>query len=248
MHKRNLKHYPELYPRFIARVSQSRSWASDKERDYKGDETAGLKYIVRFIGVMDYLMKEDIASFRKGVSECAALELTLYERFDAGEPIDPSYVSMMGYQELFDALGAGDFETARALSGRLGNRPEIEKEFDHPFTIALGYLLKSFVDGDGENVKRDRIEAFRQHQGKNWGGYTQMFEAILNGDLDQAQAAFPEIIAGHKRESKGQGMSMFDGSEDQFLSVWGIGMANLARSHGLAVQIDDPLIPADLLV
>ena len=248
MHNRNLKHYPELYPEFVGRLPTDRLRAADPEFNRAGGGTSGLKGSVRLIGIMDYLMKGDIKSFRKGVSEGASLELSQYVRFDAGEPINPSYVSMMGYKELFDALGAGDFETARALSDRLGGRPEIEKEFDHPFTIALGYLLKSFVDGDGENVKRDRIEAFRQCQGRNWGGYTQLFEAILNDDLDQAQAAFPEIIAGHKRESKGQGMSMFDGSEDQFLSVWGIGMANLARSHGLPVQIDDPLIPADLLV
>ncbi|WP_420606036.1 hypothetical protein [Novosphingopyxis sp.] len=155
---------------------------------------------------------------------------------------------MIGYKELFDALGAGDFDTARVLSARLGGRPEIEKECDHPFTLALGYLLKSFVDDDGENVKRHWIEEFRQQQGRNWGGYTQMFEAILNDDPEQAQAAFPDIIAGHKRESKGQGMDMFTGSVDQFLSVWGIGLANLARSYGLPVEIDDPLIPADLLI
>ena len=248
MHKRDLKHFPELYPEFVERLPNARLWASDAKRDRTGWETASLKSRVRLIGIMDYLMKEDVFSFRRGVSEGVSLELSLYIRFDSGEPINPSWVSMIGYKQLFDSLAAGNFETARALSDRLGGRPDIEKEFDHPFTIALGYLLKSFVDGDGENVKRDRIEAFRQCQGRNWGGYTQLFEAILNDDLDQAQAAFPEIIAGHKRESKGQGMSMFDGSEDQFLSVWGIGMANLARSHGLPVQIDDPLIPADLLV
>jgi hypothetical protein len=45
-----------------------------------------------------------VFEFRKNLSEAAKLGLQLIKRYDDGEAIDPSYVSMIRYKNLFDAL------------------------------------------------------------------------------------------------------------------------------------------------
>jgi hypothetical protein len=199
------------------------------------------------IGIMDYLMKGDVAALRNGLTEAAKLMISLFERFEAGEPIAPSFVTMIAFRKLFDALASGDFALAVVLAQHLGGREAIEKQKDHSATINLGYTLKAFVEQNGSNVPCRSLEALRsENYGPNFVGYIMMFDAIVAKDAAMAQAATHEIIRGHKRESKGNGE--FAMLEDQFISIWGIGMVNLARHYGLKVEVDDPFIPADLLV
>ena len=54
------------------------------------------------------------------------------------------------------------------------------------------------------------------------------------------------IIEGHKKLSKGRGV--FANTNHEWLCLWGIGIANLARTYGLNVDPIPPLIPADLLL
>ena len=76
-------------------------------------------------------------------------------------------------------------------------------------------------------------------------GYARIFEAILTGDAEQANAGFVELLKGHRRMCKGNGLFCLTADVD--LCVWGLGLANLARSHGLDINISDPLIPAELI-
>ena len=53
-------------------------------------------------------------------------------------------------------------------------------------------------------------------------------------------------VKGHVRQSKGRGV--FKDTVDETLCVWGVGMASLARRHGLEVNGVPPLIPQELLL
>jgi hypothetical protein len=247
MHKRNLKHFPEIYPEFVRSLRNHREWVQDSRRDYKGWETYALASRVRGVCVMDYLMDGDIIAFRAGLREQAELMINLFRRFDAGEPIAPSFVSMLAFRRLLDTLASGDLALARTYSMALGGREVIEKANDNRATINFGYTFKAFVEESGDDERREWLEALREENyGPNFAGYIMMFDAILAKDGAKALAAAHEITRGHKKESKGSGD--FAMLEDQFLSVWGIGMVNLARYYKLDVTIDVPLIPGDLLI
>jgi hypothetical protein len=226
-----------------------RSNAEDPEKDRRGGASSMYQIDLRFFGIADYLLKGDIGSFRRQLSESAQIMLSLFDRHDAGEPISDSYVAMISYQGLFDALAAGDMNTAKALAEKMGGRDKLEREHDHPFDYAMGYALK-YMTLDTEPQMESWIpkleEACRETRPMDFIGYPQLYQSILNHDVASADAALKEIVKGHKKQSKGRGV--FAGIEDEALSVWGVGAANLARFNGLAVKGIEPLIPNDLLI
>jgi len=157
---------------------------------------------------------------------------------------------MLAYQDLFNALAAGEFELAGELAAVMGGRDAIEKEFDHPFDYAFGYTLKWFVLKNRPEMvhwtKRFRDVCQKKAPG-GFAGYVELFEAILADSNRQAAEAMPLLIKGHEKMSKGRGI--FALTNDKYLCIWGIGMVNLARGvYGLDVSAAPPLIPAELLV
>jgi hypothetical protein len=218
-------------------------------RDKNGSASASVANSLRFIAVARYILHHDILSFQANLAESARTRLRLFERFDAGEPISKSYVAMLAYKSLFSALAAGDFQLASDLAARMGSRSAIEKEYDHPFDYALGYTLRAFVLADGPEMHKwakNFSEVCKENANWNFQGYADMFNTMLSADADKANAALMVLVKGHEKESKGNGV--FRDSEDEALCVWGIGMANLARSRGTAVAPVPPLVPSDLLV
>ena len=113
--------------------------ASDKHQVNSDGCTSILALAHRSIGILEFLLDGKVGSFRANLSTCAALRLSLFQRFEAGDPVDPSYVAMLAYKRLFDALAAGDFQLATGLAQVMGGRPKIEREHDHPFDRAMGY-------------------------------------------------------------------------------------------------------------
>jgi len=231
------------------RLSNKRAKVSDLNKNRKGRESRSLSGELRFLGVADYVLHHDISSFKANLSESAALQISLYERFDRDEPISPSFVSILpGYKALFTALAAGNRELAHQLATLMGGRDEIEKEYDHPFDYTLGYTLKSFVLDDAQAMREwsKRFSAICQEpDNANFRGYAQVFEAILDKDVVKANEGFQSILEGHKKEAR---TGVFELTPDEMLCVWGIGLGNLCRARNLNVCIDDPLIPGDLLV
>ena len=223
--------------------------AADKEGDIDGSLSTMVVGALRFNGVANYILHQDIGGFKTNLTESAGIWMSLYERFEKSEPISESYMSMLSYKSLFDALASGSIETAKSLASLMGGRDEIEKYHDHPFDYALGYALRSFVLNDTNNMehhwnKFDKI--CREKENRDFQGYAHIFLAIIDHDLEAANQGFTELIKGHKKQSKGRGV--FKDSEDEVLCVWGLGMANLCRSYNLKVDAIPPLIPADLLI
>lgn len=230
-------------------LSMLRLNAQDKEKDKNGSASASVSNSLRFIGVSEYVLNTDVNSFKSNLIEAARIRLQLFLRFNEGEPISKSYLSMLSYKALFNALAVGEFDLAKELATLMGGREEIEKEYDHPFDYKLGYALKSFVLNDRSQMVKWSSEFSKiceKAENSDFIGYTLMFEAILIEDVKKANEALIAIEKGHKKQSKGRGV--FKDSEDEVLCVWGIGIANLCRSYGLNVSYIPPLIPDDLLV
>jgi hypothetical protein len=220
----------------------------DNVKDKNGSSSNSLSGALRLIAVTDYLSKKDVPAFRRGLSEAAELYSQLFDRFDAGDPISPSYISMLSYKALFNALAARDFDLARSFSKKMGGRQAIEAKYDRPFDIALGYSLKSLLESDNQSASRwipQLEELCLAPENLDFQGYAKVLRAIASRDSELVNEGLNDVIAGHKRQSKGNGL--FKDMEDELLCVWGIGMANLARMLGLTPQAKDPLIPSILL-
>jgi hypothetical protein len=221
----------------------------DRERDKDGSASNSLSGTLRFLAVADYIIDKDIKSFKDKISESSVLRCKLFDRFESGEKISPSYVSMISYKALLNVLASGDEGIARCFSERIGGRVHIEKEYDRPFDIAIGYSIKYIVLSDFPSASPwvDKLDALcREEENVDFLGYAKVLRALLGRDRQHANYGLIDIVAGHKRQIFGNGL--FKDTEDELLCVWGVAMANLARMHGIQVDSVEPLIPSDLLV
>lgn len=226
-----------------------RTNAADREKDKNGSCSSMLALDLRFFGVADYVLNRDVKSFQLQLSEAAEIRKRMFERFEAGEPVDVSYITMLAYKGLFNALAAANMPLARSLAQHMGGRHDLEKEHDHPFDYAMGYTLRAFVLDDFPEMQKWPVmlaAACRDTNMPDFQGYVQVFEAMLSGDTAGANRGLVAVVKGHQKQTKGKGV--FVNTEDEILCVWGIGMANLARSRGLSVEGVPPLIPDELLL
>jgi hypothetical protein len=191
-----------------------------------------------------------VDSFRRNLKEAAKLKLSLLKRAVNGESISSSYAySILTYKEIFDALAAGDLAIAEALANLIGSRPDWEEKHDHLFDSSMGHTLKAFVLVQTELMAKQASEfsvVCSDPDNVDFAGYATTFRALLQQDAKLAQEGLSAIVKGHKNQIKRGGV--FNGREDEATCVWGVGMANLARSRGLAVTGVAPFIPEELLL
>lgn len=178
-------------------------------RNVNGSVERNLSDTLRLIGVSEVLVNNDIVSFKTNLTQSVKLMITIFVRYNSGDPIDESYISMIRYKNLFDALAVGDFELAREFAALMGGRDEIEKRNDHPFDYAFGYALKAFVLNNRPDMERYSGE-FRDicRGGGNFdfAGYAEIFQAILDEDSAAANQAVKSIVKGHVKQTKGRGV------------------------------------------
>lgn len=221
--------------------------ASDPQKDKGGAATTSIAASLRFIGVAEFRVNSNLDSFRSNLERSAQCRLSLYDRFESGEVIPESYLSMMSFKSLLDALASGSLAVAEKLASVMGGRDGIEEENDTPFVKAFGYMLKSLVLSSNDAV--EKLESLKSitalSENKDFEGYSNACEAIINNDSDAFIKSLQSVLNGHKQQSKGNGL--FKDDVDEVLCVWGVGLVNLAKSKGLQVQFDDPLIPAALI-
>jgi hypothetical protein len=227
----------------------ARKNAADREKDKSGRCSSMLSLDLRFFGAADFVLKHDIESFRQQLSEAAKIRKNMYERASIGEPIDESYLTMLSFTSIFDALAAGDLDTAKSLALHVGGREELERAHDHPFDYAMGYTLRAFMLNDGTQMQSrlaSLVDVCVTSHMRDFEGYCEVFSAVLESDGAKANKGLRAIVAGHQRQSKGKGV--FAGTEDEVICIWGIGIANLCRMYGLIIEGVPPLIPDDLII
>jgi hypothetical protein len=180
----------------------------------------------------------------------APLAEKLFKRHSVGDSISASYLSLLNYKHVFAALAAGEWNQARTLAELIGNWGEKDKEMVHPFDYFFGMTLKHVVLEDKDKsleFLQDFREVCEKEDMQDFLGYGDVFQAILDQNLQAAQDGLQRIATGHEKQGKGRGI-FSDLVDDQLLCVWGIGMANLCRNRGLPVEGIPPLIPDDLLI
>jgi hypothetical protein len=93
---------------------------ADGQKDLDGSSSNAYAGTVRFLAIARYAAKSDILAIKEGLAAVASVRLDLINRFDAGEPISPSYAAMLTYKALLGALASGDMVIARLLAARMG--------------------------------------------------------------------------------------------------------------------------------
>lgn len=226
-----------------------RANANDPVKDRIGSCTDMLALDLRFFAIADYYLNHDVDSFKRQLSEAAELGNRLFLRYDEGEPIDDSLVSMLSYKSLFNALAANNMDVAKRLALNMGGRDVLEQKHDHPFDYVMGYTLRAFVLKDLDEMKKwlpKLVVACEKSKMTDFTGYAQVFQGILEKNTLLVNEGFQSIIRGHVRQTKANGI--FANTMDEILCVWGVGMANLAISNQLQIEAIPPLIPGDLLI
>lgn len=214
------------------------------ENDSNGHSSGMLGQTYRDLALGGVLLNIQKSQYVEYLHKSSQIALEILKRFDNGEPISKSFVSILCYKELFDALATGDMGLSQEYAEFLGGRPEIEKEFDHPFDIALGYALKAIVLETEDVVAR--LAAFRDQLSKkgnkSFKGFVEAFEAIHHRDKYAFETGLNEIVRCYPHLRKG----VFDHSLDAHLCVWGIGLINLAKHKGMVIEFDHELMPEKL--
>jgi hypothetical protein len=227
--------------------------AADDAKDKNGCYTSMLAMDYRFIGIAEFLVDQNVTSFQTNLTKGAELKLRHFRRFESREGIDASYVSMLAYKYLLDALAATDFTLATDLARVMGGRPEIEKEHDSNFDCAMGYALKDAVlEGDG-SARQELIRALAGPDTKtahgfrysDFRGYGVVLDGIALRDETKVSSGLAELIEGHIRQAN---EGVFVETDDAYLCVWGIGLINLARSKGINVRVSHELTPRSLII
>lgn len=218
----------------------------DAEKDRQGKCSASLIGDLRFFAVAEFVLHGDTNLFRNQLSEAASIREEMFCRIERGDPIDGSYNSVLGYKDVLNALAAGDFDLARKLAVRI---VKLKSSDDvHAFDEAFGKALCALVTAQDDVAERvSSLEVLCRTDEPNFAGYAELFHAIQNGNSQTANDALSKVVDGHKQQSKGDGI--FSSTEDEAISVWGIGVANLASHLGIEViSPDEELIPSVLLV
>ena len=236
-----------------------------KNRGYYAN---GLKNQYALVARLDYLLNEDIDSFKNNLELEAECQIELFEIFENRKPNDPpnpgldpmapSLFSMFTFCKLLDALASGNMGIAIHIASYMGGRPEIEGKYDDEFILSLGYSLKYVVENNTVQLQEwlPRLKAVcedPEYDVKEFLGYYLVLAALLENSLEKANWAFTVLKVNHKKRCKQYKNdypfnTYFYDSPDADLFVWGIGLANLCRHYGLNVVINDPLIPEELLI
>ncbi|MBC8325519.1 MAG: hypothetical protein H8E27_07835 [Verrucomicrobia subdivision 3 bacterium] len=211
-----------------------------------GTVTSSMQDEYRAIAVYQGVVEGEWNLFPEFMASSVECWLNLLAKYSNEGTVCCSMVDVIpAYKCSLDALAAGN----EALSKQVAN--EIQQRCDylsHRFSCYFAFAVKS-VTLESDDVS-ERLEALdiecKTKDGVYFQGHAQVLRCIAEHNEAPLSEAFKLLLKGHRKLSRGAGM--FNLTVDVYLSVWGLGLANLCHFRGLTVEIDDPLIPKQLLL
>lgn len=210
----------------------------------------------RKLAVFECVLEIAPEQFRANMKKAVDGWLKLLDRFHRCQKITNSVVgnTMVGnslvdfipaYQSTLDALAIGDETLAKQVAAEIQHRAPGK---GHRFSRLFAFTLKAAVlEADEFEERLVELENVVPKRGcKQFAGHAAVFRCLLERDEAGVTPAFESLLRGHRKLSVGAGM--FNNTPDKYLCVWGVGLANLLLLRGLPVEIDDPLMPRQLLV
>ncbi|MFT3684724.1 MAG: hypothetical protein QM783_07295 [Phycisphaerales bacterium] len=214
--------------------------------DARGDATAMSALMCHSASIHSWVRKASVNLYRQLAKRSAELHLELVKRSERGDPIADSRIGFMSYQRLFDGLASGSLPLAADVAGRILSRttkiPDPVSAFDRSFCQALCAFVFQSPD---RAIQLEKFKPMLESSAtKPFAGYGAAFEAMLNSDRESLNRAILDIAEGHIKLGK---TGVWKETVDRELCVWGIGIAQLAKSYNLDADIDHVLIPGALI-
>ncbi|MBO8173119.1 MAG: immunity 49 family protein [Bacillaceae bacterium] len=199
------------------------------------------------IAIVDYLLYSNPINSKIHFYYSAKIRERLlhwYDHPDRGISVDHSFVGSGQFDDIYKAL-ISDHETLIQSYARLiGGRPEAEKEHGTTLGINLDHVLKYLILDENDKAEphvKTLGEIKEQKQVKPYVGQIIALQGIFEGDQAIFHEGLQRMIERHRkrREYKLTPLEQF--------SIPIVGMAKLGMRKGLAIGIDDPLLPEEML-
>lgn len=230
--------------RCLQRISHFSPMLRDAINDRNGFQASMLSRDHVSLAACRWMLGEGAEAVREAWAESTKLSWSLFERLAAGEPIDHSYFTWLVYQESLIACAAGMFDIAAGMLAAVRARGKAADDV-HTFDRRLGRAVAELIlDATGDSAIRAFDAYLVKPADRHFVGFAHGMAAIRAGDGGAFAAALAKIAAGHKPlASKG----LFRGTDNEHLSMWGIGLCRLARHRGLSFTFDHQFLPAELI-
>jgi hypothetical protein len=182
----------------------------------------------------------DVAGFRAGLIESAQIYQRVLDAAEAGQKLDPYYLTRTQAEPLFDALAAGNLPLAKSIAERLPKEWKLDLEpAEDSFFMAV---IAALIAGEPARQQLEEMEK-TVTQGPRW--------AIATSLVNLASEAFEEALAELIEEQRsrvagrrqGSRIDPYDDATTANLFVQGIALVRLARHLGIRTADQYPLIP-----
>lgn len=217
------------------------------EIDLKGIHSDMLRGDLFTIGVLSWWLDGNTAEFFRQTRASAECWVSVLRRAAAGELIDESFLTAHNFFAVLEALAASSFDHAHELV-RLMRSDALKSTMQAtttPFIDAMSTMILAYIEQSPDLP--EQVGVMEKHCLKKdlrFAAYPRLVRALDNDDAVVANAVLPSMLADHRRLAKS---GLFQNTDSELIAVWPMGLINLARSRGLNVTCDDPLIPMELL-
>lgn len=248
----------ERWGKILAAEYEDLPFFLDKyKHDCDAETIRTLVSLYALMGQLEYLINSEVKIYQEALQTSVRHLIELFDQFDKGMSVHPSYCSMIRFMNLLDALASGDMELSNKLALHMGGRETLEMTYDDPFIESLGYCLKYAVLGDIEELQvwlhllREACE-HPKHKLRDFLGYPLILEGLAESNSEKINRGFEVLLLGHrnrcKREQAPDYGPFFHNSPNAEIFFWGVGLANLCLAKGIMLEIQDELIPKNLLL
>lgn len=202
----------------------------------------GLEVNYRTQAVLGYLHNADVNSFHHNMYLAASVRSHFLNCVRRGMTCKPEYLLASLDWYIYEALCSGEDNILLNLANDKLTL-EIDEALDNPYYPAFAVGLRLLIVGKVESA-REFFADFDGARGAELEGYS----LIINGVLSDDKQIFNDglHVAIEERKSEIQRDEDVNVGE-QWLSVECLGLARLGIKFGLEVNINDALIPEELL-
>ena len=240
MSQSDIEFLKELYGEALERINSKSSNLSELD----GWDLSFLQSDYRFLAQCEYILHHNIDLFKEYIKKSTLATIMMFEKYDAGEKIDASFVTMNEWIVMKDSFCCGDMTVTLKLANLIGGREKIEKK-NHGNWGAFGYCARDFILKKDKKILKKRLDEFVKiccSEVKSLEAYRQIFEGLLLEDEKICNEGLQLMLKTYKR------LTDKDFIADRMLFTGAIAFARLVKYYGMNVTVNHKkIMPQELI-